>query len=242
MTDLPLLPRDFEWHPHALTPAYRSSLLRSPQQPLLKLNAPEIAGPAFSPEMIGPLDNDLIHNYAVAQGRNEDAIGPRMIVHGRVVDENERPVRNTLVEIWQANAAGRYRHVNEGYIAPLDPNFGGCGRCMTDDDGRYRFLTIQPGAYPFPNGPNTWRPAHIHFSVFGEAFAQRLITQMYFEGDPLIAHCSIVNAISNPKAIETLIGRLDMDASVPMDCLAYRFDLILRGRHSTVFENRMEGN
>ena len=244
MAQTPLLPRDHNWHPQALTPAYRSSLLRSPKQPLLRLSATEteIAGPTFSPETIGPLDHDLIRNYAAAHGRDEDAIGPRLIVHGRVIDENENPVRNTLVEAWQANAAGRYRHVNEGYIAPLDPNFGGCGRCLTDDDGRYSFLTIQPGAYPFPNGPNTWRPAHIHFSVFGEAFAQRLITQMYFEGDPLIQHCSIVNAISDPKAIESLIGRLDMNASVPMDCLAYRFDLVLRGRNSTVFENRMEGN
>lgn len=202
----------------------------------------EYSGPTFTPDLIGPLDHDLIRNYAVAHNSEGSAIGPRIIVQGRVIDENDRPVPNTLIEVWQANAAGRYRHVNETYIAPLDPNFGGCGRCLTDSEGWYRFLTIQPGAYPFPNGPNTWRPAHIHFSVFGEAFAQRLITQMYFEGDPLIPLCAIVNAISNPAAVDTLIARLDMDASVPMDCLAYRFDLVLRGHRSTVFENRMEGN
>ena len=244
MTDTPLIPRDYDWHPKPLTPAYRSSTLRSPHQPLLRVEgqATELSGPTFSPDVIGSLDNNLIRNFSAAQGRDDDAIGPRIIVHGRVIDEDARPVPNTLIEIWQANAGGRYRHVNEGYIAPLDPNFGGCGRCLTDEDGQYRFMTIQPGAYPFPNGPNTWRPAHIHFSVFGEAFAQRLITQMYFEGDPLVPLCAIVNAINDPKAVDSLIGRLDMTASVPMDCLAYRFDIVLRGRGSTPFENRLEGN
>ncbi len=236
--------RDYDWHPQALSPDYKSSILRSPTQPLLRVDglASELDGPAFSPDVIGPLDHNLIQNYAAALGSNGEAIGPRIIVHGRVVDENNRAVPDTLVEVWQANAGGRYRHINEGYIAPLDENFGGCGRCMTDENGCYRFLTVQPGAYPFPNGPNTWRPAHIHFSVFGTAFAQRLITQMYFEGDPLIQHCAILNAIADPKAVQALIGRLDMETSVPMDCLAYRFDIVLRGEGSTPFENRMEGN
>ncbi len=239
-----LSPRDYDWQPKPLTPDYRSSILRSPQQALLRIEgpSPELDGPAFESDTIGPLDSDLIRNYAAANGSDTDAIGPRIIVHGRVLDENNRPVPNTLVEVWQANAGGRYRHVNEGYLAPLDPNFGGCGRCITGDSGEYRFLTVQPGAYPFPNGPNTWRPAHIHFSVFGQAFAQRLITQMYFEGDPLIARCSIANAMTDPAALASLVGVLDMSASVPMDCLAYRFDIILRGRGSTPFENRLEGN
>jgi len=240
----PLRRRDYDWHPQARSPDYRSSVLRSPSQPLLRIDdaTTELDGPTFSPDLIGPLDHNLIQNYAAAHGSEGDAIGPRIIVHGQVLDENNRPVPNTLIEVWQANAGGRYRHVNEGYIAPLDDNFGGCGRCMTDEKGRYEFLTVQPGAYPFPNGPNTWRPAHIHFSVFGTAFAQRLVTQMYFEGDPLIQHCAILNAITDSAAVEALVGNLDMDASVPMDCLAYRFDIILRGERSTPFKNRMEGN
>ena len=147
----------------------------------------------------------------------------------------------TLVEVWQANAAGSYRHANDSYQAPLDPNFAGCGRTLTGDDGSYRFLTIMPGAYPWPNGPNTWRPAHIHFSVFGMAFCQRLITQMYFEGDPLIPLCPIVQSVANPTAIERLIAPLDMDAAQPFDALAYRFDIVLRGRAQTPMENRPEG-
>lgn len=146
-----------------------------------------------------------------------------------------------LVEVWQANAGGRYRHRNEGYLAPLDPNFGGCGRCLTDAQGYYRFTSIQPAPYPWPNGPNSWRPAHIHFSLFGPAFAQRLITQMYFEGDPLIWLCPIVNAIPQREAVESLIAKLDMDAAVSMDMLAWRFDMTLRGREQTLFENRPEG-
>ena len=149
---------------------------------------------------------------------------------------------NALIEVWQANAAGRYRHPNESYIAPLDPNFGGCGRCLTDADGYYRFLSVQPAPYPWPNGPNSWRPAHIHFSLFGEAFVQRLITQMYFEGDPLIPLCPILNTISDPAAVGQLIAKLDMGEMEPFDSLAYRFDIVVRGRRSTYFENRPEGN
>ncbi|MDX1786378.1 MAG: protocatechuate 3,4-dioxygenase subunit beta [Roseovarius sp.] len=231
--------RDRSWHPPAFAPDYKSSTTRAPRQALLSLRgtASELAGPTFGHGDIDPLDNDLLRNYA----HTGDPIGERIIVHGRVLDENARPVPHTLVEIWQANAGGRYRHKKDSYLAPVDPNFGGCGRVLTDADGRYAFRTVKPGAYPWRNGVNSWRPAHIHFSVFGTAFAQRLITQMYFEGDPLIALCPIVNAVPDARAIEQLIAALDMNASVPLDSIAYRFDIVLRGHRATYFENRPEG-
>jgi protocatechuate 3,4-dioxygenase beta subunit len=145
-------------------------------------------------------------------------------------------VPGTLVEIWQANAGRRYRHVRDTYLAPLDPHFGGCGRAITGEDGGYAFRTVKPGAYPWRNGGNDWRPAHIHFSVFGLSFAQRLVTQMYFEGDPLIRHCPIVQGIPSEGAIERLTAALDLNAAIPLDCLAYRFDIVLRGRRRTLFE------
>jgi protocatechuate 3,4-dioxygenase beta subunit len=233
--------RDREWHPAAYTPIYKTSVARSPQRALLSFDSTktEIAGPAFGHDMLGPLDNDLILNYARP---GEMAIGQRILVHGRVLDERGKGVPNTLVEFWQANAGGRYRHKKEGYLAALDPNFGGVGRTITDADGFYWFKTIKPGPYPWPNGPNDWRPAHIHFSVFGSGFGQRLITQMYFEGDPLIPLCPIVRTISDKAAIDQLIAPLDMNATIPMDMRAYKFDIVLRGRRSTLFENRMEGN
>jgi protocatechuate 3,4-dioxygenase beta subunit len=159
-----------------------------------------------------------------------------------VLDERGKPVPHVLVEFWQANAGGRYRHKKEGYLAPLDPNFGGCGRAITAEDGSYSFRTVQPGPYPWPNGMNDWRPAHIHFSVFGSGFAQRLITQMYFEGDPLIPLCPIAQTITDPKALASLIAPLDMSMTVPMDARAFKFDIVLRGTRSTLFENRLEGN
>jgi len=159
-----------------------------------------------------------------------------------VLDENGRPVPNTLVEVWQANAGGRYRHKNDTYLAPIDPNFGGCGRMITDDDGYYAFRTVKPGAYPFRNHVNSWRPAHIHFSLSGSGFAQRLITQMYFEGDPLIAHDAMLGGIPDPAARQRLIAPLDLNAAVPLDSLAYRFDIVLRGTRSTLFENKLQGN
>jgi len=234
------LPRERDWQPPALAPAYKTSVARSPRQALLAFptTPSEETGPVFGHSVIGALDHDLLHNYA-ADGAS--AIGPRIVVHGQLRDQYGRAVPNALIEIWQANAGGRYRHYNETYIAPLDPNFGGCGRCLTDADGRYRFHSVHPGAYPWPNGPNSWRPAHIHFSVFGAAFAQRLITQMYFEGDPLIWTCPIVAAIPQRQGIESLIAKLDMEATLPMDSLAYRFDLVLRGHRQTWFENRTEG-
>jgi protocatechuate 3,4-dioxygenase beta subunit len=234
-------PRDRDWHPQARVPGYKSSILRSPNKKLVMIpqTASELTGPVFGHEMLGNLDADLIHNFARA---GKSAIGERIIVHGRVLDEKGRGVPDCLIEVWQANAGGRYRHVNESYLAPLDPDFGGCGRMITDAKGSYQFSTIRPGPYPWPNGPNDWRPAHIHFSLFGHAFVQRLITQMYFEGDPLIPLCPIVRTINNKKAVRQLVANLDMEAAKPMDSLAYRFDIVLRGAGSTLFENRPEGN
>lgn len=189
--------------------------------------------------MLGELDADLIHNFARP---GESALGERILVYGRVLDERGVGVPGALLEFWQANAGGRYRHKRDGYLAPLDPNFGGCGRTITGEDGFYAFRTVKPGPYPWPNGPNDWRPSHIHFSVFGHGFAQRLITQMYFEGDPLIWHCPIVRGIPDKAAIETLIATLDMQATIPFDARAYKFDIVLRGRRASRFENRLEGN
>ncbi|MEP7452351.1 protocatechuate 3,4-dioxygenase subunit beta [Phyllobacterium sp. SB3] len=233
--------RDYARHPPAFTPGYKTSVLRSPQKALLSLDGTlsEITGPVFNPSILGELDNDLIHNYAAP---GESAIGERIIVHGRVLDERGRGVSGALLEFWQANAGGRYRHKKETYLAALDPNFGGCGRTITNDDGYYSFRTIRPGAYPWPNGVNDWRPAHIHFSVFGHGFSQRLITQMYFDGDPMIWNCPIVKTIPDKAAIEQLIAALDMNNTIPMDARAYKFDIVLRGRRSTLFENRLEGN
>jgi protocatechuate 3,4-dioxygenase beta subunit len=235
-----LYQRDREWHPPALTPDYKTSVARSPRFAMLSLQGSdsELTGPTFGHNDIDPIDNDLISNYATSG----DPIGERIIVHGRVLDENGRPVPNTLVEIWQANAGGRYRHKKDTYLAPIDPNFGGCGRTLTDENGFYKFRTIKPGAYPWRNWVNNWRPAHIHVSVFGTAFAQRLITQMYFEGDPLIAKCPIVKTIPDQRAIDQLVAALDLNASAPLDSIAYKFDIVLRGHRSTFFENRPEGN
>lgn len=232
--------RDRSQHPPALTPDYKTSVLRSPRLSLWSLqnSLSEVTGPAFGRDELGPLDNDLILNYA----KSGEPIGERTIVHGCVLDGNGRPVPNTLVEVWQANAGGRYRHTNDTYIAPIDPNFGGCGRTITDDDGHYAFRTVKPGAYPFRNHVNSWRPAHIHFSVFGSGFAQRLITQMYFEGDPLLAMDSILGTIPDPAARQRLVAPLDMNAAIPIDSLAYRFDIVLRGTRSTLFENKLHGN
>ena len=232
--------RDRAWQPPGLHPAYKSSVARSPRHPLLSLpqTMSELTGPVFGHHDVDAIDADLLANFA----KDGSPIGERMILHGRVLDENARPVPGTLVEIWQANAGGRYRHRNDAYLAPTDPNFGGCGRTITDVTGHYAFRTVKPGAYPWRNSLNSWRPAHIHVSVFGASFVQRLITQLYFEGDPLIRHCPIIGALGDPKAVEQLTAVLDLNNAVPMDCLAYRFDIVLRGRRSTMFENKLEGN
>lgn len=212
-------------NPPYLYPPYGSTPLRAPSRPLVMPaygpDAIELVSPVFGHEELGLLDNDLTKQHS------GDPIGERIIVTGRVLDSGGRPVRNALVEIWQANAAGRYIHLREQHPAPLDPNFTGAGRCLTDDDGRYRFVTVKPGAYPWGNHHNAWRPAHIHFSVFGTAFTQRLVTQMYFPGDPLFAYDPIFQSIPDEKARERLICRFDIDTTVPDWSLAYQWDIVL---------------
>lgn len=233
--------RDRELHPPALTPGYKTSVARSPRYSLISLqnSVSEITGPVFDQNDIDPGDNDLLTNYART---GESPIGERIILHGRVLDENARPVPNTMVEIWQANAGGRYRHKKDTYLAPIDPNFGGCGRMLSGDDGAFHFRTVKPGAYPWRNHGNNWRPAHIHVSVFGSGFVQRLITQCYFEGDPFIPLCPIVQTIPDADAIDQLTAKLDLNATIPLDTVAYKFDIVLRGRRSSLFENKREGN
>lgn len=240
-TDLgPLIARNRTIHPVARDPDYKTSVTRSPNLPLLSMETTvsEETGPRFGHDMIGPLDNNLILNFSRGAA---PAIGERILMHGRVCDESDRPVANTLVEIWQANAGGRYRHIRDSYFAPLDPNFGGCGRTITDENGEYEFLTVRPGAYPWPNRANDWRPMHIHVSIFGHSFGQRLITQMYFEGDPLIGHCPIAATIKDRGQLDRLVAPLDFSRSRPFDFLAYKFDIVLRGRRQTMFENKPEG-
>ncbi|GII84742.1 protocatechuate 3,4-dioxygenase subunit beta [Sphaerisporangium siamense] len=212
-------------HPPYLSPAYRSTILRAPAHPLVmpKLgpDAIELTGPVFGHEEVAPLDHDLTRQHA------GEPIGERIIVTGRVVDSGGRPVAGTLVEVWQANAAGRYAHKGDQHPAPLDPNFTGAGRCMTDHEGRYRFVTIKPGAYPWRNHHNAWRPAHIHFSVFGTAFTQRLVTQMYFPGDPLFPFDPIFQSIPDDAARQRLVSRFDLDLTEPEWALGYQFDIVL---------------
>lgn len=230
-----LTPRAQGLHPPALSPAYRSTVLRSPHHAPIRMPSTltEETGPVFTPDMIGTTDHDLTANFGPG-----GAIGEQILVMGHLRDEAGRAVPGALIEVWQANAGGRYRHKRDGYLAPLDPGFGGCGRCLTDAHGAYVFRTVRPGAYPWPNGGNDWRPAHIHFSVFGHAFGQRLVTQMYFEGDPHIALCPIVQSVPDKSAIDRLTARLDMGATVPFDARAYRFDITLRGLRATPFDER----
>jgi protocatechuate 3,4-dioxygenase beta subunit len=219
--------------PEHLYPGYESTRLRAPKRPLVIVphTLTEITGPVYGHERVGPVDNDLTVQH------DGEPMGERIIVHGRVLDGDGRPVRNSLVEIWQANAGGRYRHDGDQHPAPLDPNFSGAGRAVTDDDGRYRFITIKPGAYPWRNHPNAWRPAHIHFSLFGTAFATRLVTQMYFPGDPLFFQDPIFHAVRDPRARERMICRFDLDETKPEWALAYHFDIVLRGHDATPMED-----
>ena len=215
--------------PPYLHPDYRSTVLRAPSRALLPL--PEelhrLVAPVFGEDRVTPADADL------TSGHSAEPLGERIIVTGRVLDEDGHPVRDALLEVWQANAAGRYLHEIDQHPAPLDPNFTGAGRTVTDDEGRYRFVTVKPGAYPWQNHQNAWRPAHIHFSVFGRAFTQRLVTQMYFPGDPLFAHDPIFNSVRDPKARDLLVARFDLDTTEPEWALGYRWDIVLR---STPFE------
>ncbi|GAA2072341.1 protocatechuate 3,4-dioxygenase subunit beta [Actinomadura alba] len=212
-------------HPPYLSPGYKSTALRAPARPLpmpkLGPDAIELTGPVFGHQELGALDHDLTRQHA------GEPMGERIIVTGRVLDSRGRPVRGALVEVWQTNAAGRYVHLVDQHPAPLDPNFTGAGRCLTDGEGRYRFVTIKPGAYPWRNHHNAWRPAHIHFSVFGTAFTQRLVTQMYFPGDPLFAHDPIFQSIPDERARERLVARFDLDTTVPEWALGYQWDIVL---------------
>jgi protocatechuate 3,4-dioxygenase beta subunit len=226
-------PRDWNAHPPYLYPGYRSTALRGPTRPLVPLrhNLSELTGPVYGHECVGDLDDDLTRNGA----KTGEPIGERIIVAGRVLDEAGRPIKDTLLEIWQANAAGRYVHYTDQHNAPLDPNFFGGGRCVTDDEGRYRFKTIKPGAYPWLNHFNAWRPNHIHFSLFGPSIATRLVTQMYFPGDPLLALDPIF--LSTPEgARDRLISRFSLDVTEEGFALGYIFDIVLRGPGETPME------
>ena len=233
------LMRDTSSHAPALTPGYKTSVLRSPRNALISLqqSLSEVTAPVFSAGEFGPLDNDLILNAAQPGSL---PVGERIVVHGQVRDQFGRPVRNALVEVWQANASGRYRHKKDQYIGALDPNFGGCGRMLTDNEGHYVYRTIRPGPYPWRNRVNDWRPAHIHYAISGDGWAQRLITQMYFEGDPLIATCPIVKTIPDEGQVRGLIALQDTGAFIQLDSRAYRFDIVLRGQRATYFENRVQ--
>ena len=227
-------PIDKNIHPKSFFPDYKSSILRSPKKNLVSIDTiiSDLYGNVLDKNNLGLLDNDLTRNF----NKHNEPIGERIVVYGKLLDENSKPIPNSLIEIWQANSGGKYRHSGDTYKAPLDPNFGGWGRCLTDENGNYYFKTIKPGAYPWPNGGNNWRPAHIHFSIFGLSFLQRLVTQMYFEGDPLIAKCPIAQSINNTKALDSLISKLDINKSIHMDYIAYKFNIILRGEKSIPFE------
>jgi protocatechuate 3,4-dioxygenase beta subunit len=218
--------------PPYLYEGYRGTIFRSPRKPLIILphTLSEVTGPVFGQDEIGPLDNDLTRQHA------GEPQGERITVSGRVLDDGGRPVPNTLVEIWQCNAAGRYAHKVDQHPATLDPNFTGAGRTLTDAAGNYHFTTIKPGPYPWRNHPNAWRPAHIHFSLFGTAFATRLVTQMYFPGDPLFPFDPIFNSIPDDKARQRMISEFKMDLTKPEWSLGFHFDIVLRGREATVFE------
>jgi protocatechuate 3,4-dioxygenase beta subunit len=216
-------------HPEALYPGYGSTIKRAPTRPLVRANQTlsEITGPLFGHDRIGPTDHDLTKQHA------GEPIGQRIVVAGRVLDEDERPVSHTLVEVWQANACGRYHHDLDQHDAPLDPNFTGAGRMMTDENGAYRFVTIEPGAYSWRNHHNGWRPRHIHFSLFGPSLMTRIVTQMYFPGDPLLPFDPIFNSVRDKSARDRLIARFELDLTVPEWALGYRFDIVLRGRNET---------
>jgi protocatechuate 3,4-dioxygenase, beta subunit len=218
--------------PEYLHPAYISSIKRAPRQPFIPLpdTLSEITGPLFRKDIVDAKSFDLTR-----QGKGQP-LGERIVVSGQVRDEDGHPVRESLIEIWQANAAGRYLHKWDQHDAPLDPNFLGVGQTFTDEHGRYRFMTIRPGAYPWKNHANAWRPQHIHFSLFGPAFATRLVTQMYFPGDPLLPHDPIFNSVADEEARNSLIARFDWPTTVPEVALGFRFDVILRGRNATPME------
>jgi protocatechuate 3,4-dioxygenase beta subunit len=218
--------------PPYLHPPYRSTVRRAPSQPLIFLphTLSETSGPIFRPDTVGETENDLTRQHS------GEPHGERIIVTGRVLDDNGHAVPQALVEIWQTNAAGRYRHAKDQHPAPLDPNFTGAGRTLTDEHGVYRFTTIRPGAYPWKNHHNAWRPAHIHFSLFGPSFCTRLITQMYFPGDPLLPFDPVLQSIPDEKGRQRLVAKFDLANTQPDWALGYQFNIVLRGRESTPFE------
>jgi protocatechuate 3,4-dioxygenase beta subunit len=218
--------------PH-LAPEYRSTTKRSPSKPLIPVphTLTELTGPVYGHDTVKPGDEDLTKQHA------GEPFGERIIVHGRVLDEDGRSVPNTLVEIWQANASGRYIHPVDQHPAPIDPNFTGAGRAMTDAQGHYKFITVKPAAYPWGNHSNAWRPAHIHFSLFGRSFLSRLVTQMYFPGDPLFQYDPIFNSVTDEAARRRMVSSFDLENTVPDWALAYRFDVVLRGRNQTPMES-----
>jgi len=226
MSDI-VLPDDPSFGPEVQVdyPGYRSTRLRAPKRALVTLpeEVHRSGGPVFGADAIEPGDDDLTSQH------EGDPLGERIVVSGRVLDEAKRPIRGALIEVWQANAAGRYKHEVDQHPAPIDPNFSGAGRCLTDNDGNYRFVTIKPGAYPWGNHENAWRPAHIHFSVFGRAFTERLVTQMYFPGDPLFAYDPIFNSVRDPKARALLVSEFDLATTTPEWALGYRWDIVLGG-------------
>ena len=240
MTIKSLIKRNYEKQPQLNYPDYKSSILRAPKKDkfFFPSSPSEISGPTFNKNIIGKLDNDLTLNFS---HNNGTPLGHKIIVHGTIRDQFLKPIDGALIEIWQANAGGKYLHNSDQNIVAIDPNFAGCGRYITEGNGAYQFITIQPGPYPYPNRGVEWRPMHIHFSIFGQSFGQRLITQMYFEGDPLIKFCPMVNSIPDAKAKKSLIGSLDRTQSNIKKLLAYKFDIVLRGSTQTYFENRKEG-
>ena len=215
------------------SPGYGSTRTRAPKEPLLLLPPGTIdtAGPVFGEGAVGPGDADLTRQH------DGEPLGERINVSGRLLDGSGRPTVGQLIEIWQCNSAGRYRHARDDHPAPLDPNFTGAGRCLTGADGGYRFVTIKPGAYPWRNHPNAWRPAHIHFSVFGRVFTERLVTQMYFPGDPLLGYDPIFNSVSNPAARQRLVSTFDWATTEEEWALGYRFDIVVSGRLATPVED-----
>jgi len=217
--------------PSAIYPPYGSTLRRGPMKAPVVVSAPAAVedGVRFAESAVQSDECDL-----TKQGTGEP-LGQRIVVTGRILDEDGRPVRRSLVEVWQCNAAGRYTHANDQHDAPLDPNFSGEGRMLTDDDGCYRFVTIRPGAYPWNNHPNAWRPAHIHFSLFGNVYAQRLVTQMYFPGDPLMEYDVILNGIPDEAARRSLVSRFSMEETISDQALGFVYDIVLRGRGATPF-------
>ncbi|MFN2646707.1 MAG: protocatechuate 3,4-dioxygenase subunit beta [Burkholderiales bacterium] len=224
------------WHtqPEYLFPKYASTVKRAPTHPLVVLphTLSEVTAPVFGHDEVKPEDADLTKQH------KDEPLGERIVVSGRVLDENGKPVPEMLIEIWQANAAGRYNHRVDQHDAPIDPNFTGAGRFLTDTDGRYRFMTIRPGEYPWRNHYNAWRPAHIHFSLFGRSLVQRLVTQMYFPGDPLLDYDPMFTCVEDEKARQRLVSVFDWGNTIPEYALAYRFDIVLRGRDETPMENR----